>query len=378
MRVLHCVPSLHNSDGGPAQSVPSLAAAEAAAGADVRICTGDMPTIDLSQFTGVGFVAGEPKVVTSHNWIPDLIHDHGIWLRSNHLSARLSRQKRIPRIVSPRGMLEPWCMKHHRFRKKAAWQLYQQRDLQSCAGLHATSDAEVSHLRSLGLTQPVVLLPNGVSSPPPENQPEKSLSNNQPGKREVIFLSRIHPKKGIINLVNAWKQIACDEWLLRIVGSDEANHRKEVENAINENGLQNCVVINDAVYSNKKWDLLRKADVMILPSFSENFGIVVAESLSVGTPVITTTETPWEKVLTKNCGWYTEPSVPGIVQALRAAMLTPKVELLAMGRRGQEWIGSEFSWNDIGQRMLGGYDWILGRRQACDFVKVCSELRKVA
>lgn len=363
MRILHCVPSLDDSDGGPARSVPALAAAQAACGADVRICTRTMPTIDISGYTGIGFVSGDLADVLCANWLPDLVHDHGVWRRSNHLSAKVARNKRIPRIVSPRGMLEPWCLQHHRLRKQAAWKLYQHRDLLSCTSLHATSEAEAVQFRRLGLNQPVIILPNGVSLP--ESQHQQHV-DNQSTKREVVFLSRIHPKKGLLNLITAWKQVARDGWQLRIVGSDEGGHRREIENAVTENALQGSVMVSDPVYSEEKWDLLRNADVMVLPSFSENFGIVVAEALAVGTPVITTTGTPWSKLQEHRCGWYVEPTSEGIAASLSTAMSSSREELAAMGDRGRRWVRQEFQWSEIGHRMLQSYEWLLSRSPADD------------
>lgn len=367
--------TLNNSDGGPAQSVPSLAAAQAASGADVRICTRAMPTIDLSRYTGVGFVSGVPGEILSADWLPDIVHDHGVWLRSNYCSARLSRNKRIPRIVSPRGMLEPWCLQHHRYRKQAAWRIYQHRDLLCSAGLHATSEAEATQFRSLGLNQPVIILPNGVSLPEFQQQYQIGALC---ATREVVFLSRIHPKKGLLNLIEAWRCVARDGWQLRIVGADEAGHRREVENAVLQHTLQESVVVTDPVYSEEKWDILRGADVMVLPSFSENFGIVVAEALASGTPVITTTGTPWRQLIDKQCGWYVEPTVDGIAGALKLAMNTPRTELKKMGQRGQNWVREEFSWQEIGQKMLTAYDRILRRKIVCPWIDYQTDEKNAA
>lgn len=355
MKILHCVPTLNYSDGGPARSVPSLAAAQARCGADVRVWTRRMPTIDLSSYCGVGFVSGEMAEIELSSWRPDVIHDHGIWRHANHQSAQVCRRNRIIRIVSPRGMLEPWSLNHHKLRKQVAWRLYQHKDLQSATAFHATATEEAANIRALGFNQPVIQLPNGVGLPDDSDRQRLVVS----GEKEVLFLSRIHPKKGLLNLIQAWKQAAGPGWTLRIVGPDEGGHRQEVCQAIESNDVASSVTIQSSVCDHGKWDILRNASVTILPSFSENFGIVNAESLAVGTPVITTTGTPWQEVAQRRCGWCVEPTVEALGAALKAAMATPAVELSEMGRRGKEWVLQEFSWDDIGGRMLASYERLL-------------------
>jgi glycosyltransferase involved in cell wall biosynthesis len=378
LRILHCIHSLNATDGGPARSVPALAAAEASSGAEVRLWSADPPTIDVQPYESVEFVSGTVNQAISDLWTPDVIHDHGLWLPSNHSAARLSRHKRIPRVISPRGMLEPWCMKHRRYRKLVAWQLYQHRDLLSSACLHATSENEAEQFRQLGFKQPVVLLPNGVTLPTTPDVPGEDREVTGTGEREVLFLSRIHPVKGLPHLIEAWAQAVRPGWRLRIVGSDEGGHRSEIQRLIEQKQLSDTVRISDAVHSEGKWKLLREADVVVLPSFSENFGIVIAEALAVDTPVITTTGTPWENVLKERCGWYAEPGAQSLSLALQDAMGKSQRELKEMGVRGGRWVRQEYAWDDIGKKMLDAYDWLLVGDHQPGCVQTCDGMRRAA
>ncbi|MEQ9408098.1 MAG: glycosyltransferase [Fuerstiella sp.] len=357
LRILHCIASLNEHDGGTARSVPALAQAEAEHGADVRVWSSRPPTIDLSSCDRTRFESGDLRLLMERDWKPDLIHDHGLWLPSNHSCARLGRHQRIPRVVSPRGMLEPWSLSHRQFRKQVAWRLYQQRDLASCCGLHATSDSESHQIRRLGFRQPILALPNGVTLPTADVHPAPPARDG----REILFLSRIHPVKGLPNLIAAWKQVAAPDWTLRIAGPDEDGHRAELQRQVAALGLQHNVRICEAVHSDQKWTLLQQADVVVLPSFSENFGIVVAEALGMGTPVITTTGTPWNEVSTRKCGWYVKPEATDLAIALRQAMACSRDQLQAMGARGRSWVRADFSWRDIGRRILSGYERLIGR-----------------
>lgn len=369
LRVLHCVPSLNPTDGGPARSVPALADAEAIHGADVRVWSRQAATICLKAYPSTEFVTGNLDSVLSDRWTPDVVHDHGLWLTPNHDSARLSRRHSITRFVSPRGMLEPWCLRHRRYRKLIAWKLYQHRDLLTSSCLHATSESEAKQFRQLGFEQPVVLLPNGVTLPEEFTGSDRHHDKSRGDEREVLFLGRIHPVKGIPHLIEAWQKAIRPGWRLRIVGGDESGHKDEIRQLVQQKDLESTVMISDAVHTQDKWRLLRNADVVVLPSFSENFGIVVAEALAIGTPVITTTGTPWKNVLRQRCGWHVEPDATSLGKALREAMETTRRELAEMGARGEHWVRQEFAWPDIGKKMLDAYDMVLGGSHQISWVK---------
>lgn len=358
LRILHAVPSLNPEDGGPARSVPALAAAQATLGADVVVCSRQPATIDLSKFQPCRFSAGDVLAYESHPWRPDLVHDHGLWLGSNHSSARLSRHLRIPRVVSPRGMLEPWCLNHRRLKKTIAWQFYQHRDLRSTTCLHATSESEAVQFRKLGFDQPITRLPNGVDLP---NQ--KSLTAGA-AKPEIVFLGRIHPVKGLKHLLDAWAQVNRPGWTLRIVGADEDQHLSQLKKHPIATSVAGNVQFCPPVHSAEKWKLLADAAAVVLPSFSENFGIVAAEALACGTPVVASTGTPWSGLVSHGCGWHVAPNGAAFATAMHAVMGTSRAELDAMGQRGRQWMQSEFSWDQIAGRMLQTYDWLLGRTSA--------------
>ena len=357
LKVLHCIAGLNYSDGGPARSVPALAEAMAEHGAEVTVFCHRPPTIDLTPFPNTRFISGDISAASAGGK-PDIIHDHGLWLPSNHKVAGFSRRHRIPRIVSPRGMLEPWCLKHKRLRKQLAWRLYQHHDLLSADCLHATSAAESAQFRSLGFRQPIISIPNGVTLP--DEDASDDLTEHADSK-EILFLSRIHPVKGLMNLLDAWKLSAAPGWKLRIVGSDEDGHRRELDERIRALQAENEIRTDDAVHSDQKWTLLKNAAVVVLPSFSENFGIIVAEALGVGTPVITTTGTPWSEIESRQCGWYTKPTVPDLADALKSAMAVTPAERNLMGRRGRQWIRESFTRQKTGRQMLDCCEWLLGR-----------------
>ena len=248
----------------------------------------------------------------------DLIHDNGVWLPHNHQLANLSGKAGIPRMVSVRGMLEPWALQHKQLKKKLAWWLYQRRDLRRSSYLHATGETEALNLRRLGLGVPVVTIANGIDLPKPSSK--SSLDpNRRSGAPTALFMGRIYPVKGLPMLVQAWARARPQGWRLIIAGPDEAGHRAEVERACTRSQAARSGVFHRRRSGPGKEDLFANADLFILPRHSESFGIAVAEALAHGLPVLTTKGTPWPGVVERNCGWWVEPTVAGLSEGLRRA-----------------------------------------------------------
>ncbi len=293
----------------------------------------------------------------------EILHDHGIWLPPNHSAIRVAHEKRIPLVVSPRGMLEPWALSYRAWKKKIAWALYEKRDLDSASVFCATSAQEAISIRKCGFRQPVAVVPNGVFLPEPKLRPSTC-----PRLRTALFLSRIHPKKGLLMLVEAWKEVRPTGWRVVVAGPDEGGYRKTVEEAVATAGLGDVFAFVGPVKDNAKGLLYREADVFILPTMSENFGVVVAEALAHGVPVITTTGAPWRGLLDHSCGWWVRPEAAQLASVIREATGLSSGEREAMGARGRTWMEQEFSWPSVAKRMLSVYEWILNGGHAPDCV----------
>jgi glycosyltransferase involved in cell wall biosynthesis len=267
-------------------------------------------------------------------------------------------------------MLSPWSRGHHHWKKRLAWILYQKRDLAHANALHATSYLEAGELRELGILKPIVVIPNGVDFP--EKLTQEYHSGRWPkkrGNREMLFLSRIHPKKGVEMLLKSWRNVpGLKNWTLKIVGPSEDGYREEMKKLAENLQLGKSVSFFDQVSDEEKWDLYARASVFVLPTYSENFGIVVAEALSSGTPVLTTTTTPWNELDSRKCGWCVGPSEAELTDILMKISGLDEVALSNMGINGQRWILDEFSWSQIGLKMIEFYSWLHGKAKIPDFV----------
>jgi len=302
---------------------------------------------------------------------PDILHDNGIWLRHNHRFAVFAEKHGIPRVVSTRGMLEPWAISHKGLKKKIAWRLYQRRDLKQALCHIAAGEAEARSLQDLELGVPIAIVPNGVDVP--EERPFSIASESEKACRKgrektVLFLGRIYPIKGLPMLIEAWAHVRPDGWHLRIAGPDEAGHRKQVERAVSAAGLGDVVCFAGPIEPQMRTSVFLDADLFILPTHSESFGMVVAEALAHGVPVLTTTAAPWSVLRESGCGWWVDATVEGIADGLRQATRLDSDTLRSMGAKGRALVDAKFGWKHVAELMLLTYDAILTGKMPTEVV----------
>lgn len=368
MKACHVVTSISRAAAGVSKAVIDLSEALAVDGTAGRVVTlsdefteMDLPAIHIpvdvcrrSLFPGLSFSFELKKQIIQNRDI-DIIHSHGLWMYPNFAAGNVARKQRLPHVVSPHGMLEPWALQRSVFKKKLVWHLFQKNELRQADLLHATALPEAQHFRELGLKNPIAIIPNGVNLPLAAEK-----FGGEAREKTFLFLSRIHPKKGLLNLVQAWEMLKPQGWRVIIAGPDEDNHLAQVQSCIREAGLEEYFEFVGPVYEDQKWDAYRSADVFVLPSFSENFGIVIAEALAAGIPVITTKATPWRELTDHNCGWWIDVGIGPLVQAMAEAVATSDRERQAMGLRGRELIQDAYSWGKIASDMSATYEWVLG------------------
>ena len=336
--VLHVVASFNERDGGPARYISELCSNLAARGHAISLLTAIAPRETLMSVdsrvrvrvvpqngsaNGSGFAGAVTAWTRLH--AGGIVHQHGLWRSTMHRAAVAARRARVPVVWAPMGMLEPWALGHRAWKKKLAWWMYQRRDLAGAAVLHATSRLEADGVRQAGLHAPVAVIPLGVTLPERARPDRPELPT-----RTALFLSRIHPKKGLLMLLEAWAALRPAGWRLVIAGNDENGHAAEVRAAIARLRLNDVVSMPGPAYGEAKEELFREAQIFILPSHSENFAVVIAEALVRELPVLTTTGTPWPELIEKKAGWWVEPEIASIQAALAAATALPREELRAM------------------------------------------------
>ena len=393
--VLHITPSVGKEAHGVGQVALNLARAQNQVGCDTQIwCLGDADQVQWASDTS-GFpqhkittfpVVGAHRLGYSLAMMStatqargdkfDIVHQHGIWSASSRVSSVFRQKHHTPVVIAPHGSLQQWALQRSRLRKQLALMAYERQNLSQSACLHATAYSEVDDFRDFGLSNPIAVIPNGVSedwlNSIGDSVRFRATYKIPIGRRILFFLSRITPKKGLPMLLQAIDVArgAFSDWLLIIAGVDEFDHKKEVKLLVRQLGLEDSVRFLGTLYGQAKRDAFAAADVFILPSFSEGSPMVVLDSLATGVPVITTKGTPWESLNAHRCGWWVDVSVDGLAEALRDAANLSKEQLMAMGRRGRDLVATEYSWIELARKTVDLYMWLLGRESKPDFVIV--------
>ncbi len=360
MKIFLSATSLAPRYGGPAYSVSRLALALADAGVQVGLWSSDGSVLDtplLASNAPLMRLSGTEADALAQ-FRPDIVHDNGLWLGHNHRLARACKSMGLPRLVSTRGMLEPWARRHKKWKKDIAWLAYQRRDILTADALHATAAQESENLERLGLGVPVHVIPNGVDVP--EQRPV-----SPPGVlRTALFVGRLYPVKGLPLLIEAWSRVQPSGWRLVLAGPDEAGHRAELEALIIKHDLKDVVHFAGPLQGEAKENALFGADLFVLPTHSESFGMAIAEALAHGAPVLTTVGAPWPTLAEHGMGWRTPISVDGLADGLAQATTADSAVLRAMGARGRAFVAGEFGWDRAARQFLATYATIVGKSTA--------------
>lgn len=373
MKVLTFISSLDINSGGPSRSVPMLVRGLAELGVDITLMTIRSENMNTHALEGTSakIKVFDPSVSQSEiaRYLKEehfqLIQIQSMWDLPYHKVMVEARRLGIPYIVTPRGMLEPWSLSQKKWKKKLAWWLYQRNDVQKSVCVFTTAKMEADHISNLGITTSRAVIPNGIET---DSYPCKTSVDIV--KKQVLFLSRIHVKKGIEILFDAWKRMHSEfaDWQLLVVGNGEAEYIQSLENRVECLGLKGSIKIIPPVFGNDKILLYQKSALFCLPSYSENFGMVIAEAMSCGTPVITTTNCPWNILNDTSTGWCIDLSVDNLEYALREALSMNPTELYDMGQKASRLISDNFDYRSVTRKTLRLYEWLLGGGKKPEFI----------
>lgn len=299
----------------------------------------------------------------------DLVHLHGLFTWPSRQATAWTRATGRPRIVSPHGMLDPWALRRSRLKKRIFSWLVENANLRSAGCFHALCEQEANDIRAAGVTAPVAVIPNGVDlatipSAIPRSQFDDAFPRSR-GRPLLVFLGRIHPKKGVELLLRAWgsmKQegrLARDGWLLVIAGPDQVGDRSGFERLCTHLDIGPDVLFTGPLYGEHKWRLLHAGAGFVLPSLSEGLPVAMLEAMAASLPVL----------LSRQCnldadalgvGLLCDPSTTSVGDMLRTFLSTSQADRLAMGVRGHHLVRSRFTWTVVAEEMVRLYAWMLG------------------
>jgi glycosyltransferase involved in cell wall biosynthesis len=294
---------------------------------------------------------------------PDVIHINGIWMYTSYVNKSYTAKYNKPYIISPHGMLDPWITHTRAWKKKIGLFLYEKEHLANAACIHALTDAEYKSIRSFGCKNPIAIIPNGVHLPRYENlTATENFSWKEDNRKNVLFLSRLHPKKGLDNLIKAWARIGehRKSWKLVIAGeSKDKSYINSLKKLQSELYLENDVIFIGSQFNRAKELCFKSSDAFILPSFSEGMPIAALEAWSHRLPSLLTKECNMPEGFERNASIEIEPNVESIVKGLEKLFLLSENELEQMKTNAYELVKQKYTWDSIGKQMNDVYEWIL-------------------
>lgn len=381
--ICHVIGIFSPEHGGPAVSCRNYVMAQAERGFSVSLYTveGYRHTSPAFRMAApvrqrIGRVAWPEKLgasralrqqITAASTV-DIFHLHGIWLRAMYYGYEKAKRERRPYVIEINGALDPLELATKPWRKRLVRWWFQDRMLHEAPCIHVNSEREARHVRVLGFWAPIAIIPAGFNFDEFDalaRQAEASppiWAKDLTGRRVLLYLSRIHPAKGIDDLLSAWPQVAREfpEWDLVVVGPGDVAGVETRKVRIKAAGMASrCHWIGMVSDVDRAW-AFSHANLYVLPSHKENFGNTVQEALGYGTPVVTTRQTPWTELETLGCGWVCDDNPDSLGETLSRALRSSLAELRQMGGKGREIIARDFSLESVVDRQLGVYSWLLG------------------
>jgi glycosyltransferase involved in cell wall biosynthesis len=377
IKTVNVISSLNLSSGGPSLSTWNLVTGIRKLGLDARILTfnpgkktdiiiGDdlfVTSLPSPRFSSVRYSAKLHDFILNNSY--DLYHGHGLWQYPVHAMAKVACKMHKPYIISPRGMLHPVALRQSSFKKKIALNLFQFKDLESASVIHVTSNQELNYVREFGLGNSVALIPNSINIPAFINNQSKT------NRRRVGFIGRFAPIKNIEVLLKAWSLIEekFENTELVIVGDGLKNYKDKLIALCHGLKIKRVVFVG-FLTGEERENVFDTLSYLVLPSKSENFGMVVPEALAREVPVIASTGTPWEELNTHYAGWWIDIGVEPLVMALNEALSLPESERQEMGKNGRKLVEQKYSIDNVARQMITLYEWILGKGPKPDFVYI--------
>ncbi|MDA9774807.1 glycosyltransferase [Algibacter sp.] len=377
MKVLQTISGMGINSGGPTTCTYILVKGLIEAGVNVKILTFEsdahdslisneelIETIKKPLEGRFGYSTRFKNTLQKYSDM-DIIHTNGLWQYPSHRSAVFSFKNKIPFVFSTHGMLNPEAMKNSAFIKNIAMRIFQKKDLQRAKVIHATCKQEMAFIRALGFTNPIAIIPNAIDIKIPSKKTDKSIK-----KKQVGFIGRFDPIKNLEILFEAWSKSGKNnpEWELVLIGDGDNIYKKSLIQLANKLEIKN-IRFTGFLSGEEKEIALQNLNYLVLPSKSENFGMVVSEALIREVPVIASKGTPWEELNTCNAGWWIDLGVEPLKKALINAIQTPKIEMEQMGKNGRKLIEKKYSMEAVASQMLELYQWILTKENKPNFVE---------
>lgn len=353
MNAVQVIPSVSAESSGPSYYMARMKQVLEGSGVNVELCTLDNFPSRWNRLCHLGVSSAMYRRLRHVAAYVDIIHNNSLWMMPNVYPYWAAKGKKVKVVTSPHGTMSKWALKHGWLKKKI-FGCIQYPALKRTDMFHATCEKEYDEIRALGYKQPIAIIPIGVTVP----DVVKPDEHERGGLRKLAFFGRLHKVKAVDNLIKAWGLVAdkFKDWELVIAGPD-CGFRSTLDAIIVEGKIPRVRFAGE-INGQGKYNFLADADLCVLPSHTENFGVTVAEALACGTPVVASQGTPWKGLVENGCGWWIPIGVEPLARQLQETLAMDRAALLAKGERGREWMKRDFDWKAIGRKMRIAYEWL--------------------
>lgn len=378
MKIGCVVDSLSRNAGGLFQSVRGLAQSLAAVSGPVEVfgIKDDNTAADVDQWRPLRVHQFSPVAMPAWGYsgklLPalleadlDVLLSHGLWKYTSLASNRWCRVTGRPHIIHPHGMLDPWAVQNAKWKKRLAYLAFERSNLCGASCLRALCDSEAESIRAFGLRNPVCVIPNGIDLPDPSVRHDAPWGDEFGGRKVLLYLGRLHPKKNLPALLDAWSAARgsstnAQDWVLVIAGWDQNNHEADLKRQSRELGLGESVHFAGSLFGDKKAGAYRNAEAFVLPSLSEGLPMVILEAWAYGKPAVMTPACNLPEGFAAGAALSTGTSADEIKESLLELFETEGPERTAMGERGRALVSEKFAWPGIAGEMKKVCDWVVG------------------
>ena len=285
---------------------------------------------------------------------PEVIHSHGLWTYLSLAALQVHKRRQVPLVISPHGMLDPWALALSSRKKRLVGRLFQDEQLRRAAVVHALNAAEARAIRSYGVRGPIVVIPNGVEIDPVRSEALAPWAEHPVASRPriLLFMARLHPKKGLRELLAAWRIVQSQpgpgrDWGLVVAGWDEAGIQTELTDYAVREGLADSICFCGPLLGERKAAAFSQAQACVLPSFSEGLPMTVLESWSYGLPALMTPACNLPEGIERGAALSCEPRPESIAAAIDALARMDDAQRAEMGAAAKVLVRERFDWNVI-------------------------------
>lgn len=375
MKLLHVVSGAWKNIGGPAEVIPQLCTTLQSLGCDVTMVTvsGDLSDsmlkardggVELFEFpssspAAIRFTPGLAEYLERNAMKFDVIHNHGHWLHPNWSASKFSKRNGVPLVTTPHGTLVPGMLKKSHWKKLLAWHAFDRRLIRRASIIHCLTPIE-SELTSLWVPSKdrhkLTVIPNGVALPVTRDDDILEVKRGfSSGKQQLLYLSRVHKIKGVLDLVAVWEKLKPTGWELVIIGPIEGDLAESVRLWKSNPTIR----VLGPVYGDERFKYLHAADAFVLPSYAEGLPTALLEASAAGKPIVATRECNFVDLEDAGAAIVCDAGASGLEKALSELLSMDQQALRALGQRAARVVEDKYSWRSVATRWVSIYQGLL-------------------